>query len=217
MKTEKRIIVDKELRAVKGDDGKRFIEGYGAVFNKESRLIFDWEGEYHETIAAGAFDRVLQSDDLDVLATYNHDNSQILGRFTAGREKDTLTLSTDETGLKYRFEVPNTTLGNDIFTLVERKDLNESSFVFRVAQEDQEWDFNSDIPKRTINAVSGLYDISIVYKGAYATGDLATAERHFKEAEKENEKPTEKEIEAQDIKASNDHDDMRIKMLKVKR
>ena len=215
MNKEKRIFVDKELRAVKDGDGKRFIEGYGAVFNHESRLIFDWEGEYHETIATGAFDRALASDDLDVLATVNHDNNQILGRFTAGRDNNTLALSTDDTGLKYRFEVPNTTLGNDTFESIERGDLNESSFVFRVAQEDQEWDFNSDIPTRTINTVSGLYDVSVVWKGAYSNTDVEVAQRHYTDAKA----PTKEEIKkaADDIKATNDHDDMRVKLLKIKR
>ena len=217
MKNEKRIFIDKELRAVKDKDGKRFIEGYGAVFNHESRLIFDWEGMYHETINPKAFDRVLESKDLDVLATVNHDNNQILGRFTAGRENNTLALSTDTTGLKYRFEVPNTTLGNDTFESIERGDLNESSFVFNVAQEDQEWDFNSDIPVRTINSVSGLYDVAVVWKGAYSNTDVEVASRHFKEAEKEHKRPTEKEIEAEEIRATNDMDDMNIKLLKIKR
>ena len=221
MKTEKRIYKAEDgyqLRAVKNDDGKRFIEGFAIVFDHESRLIWDWmEGEFIEVIRKGAADDVLKSEDLDVLATFNHSNDKILGRFTAGRDSNTLELILSDENLKYRIDVPNTPTGDEVFGLVERGDLNESSFVFQVAQDDQEWDFNGDIAKRFVNRISGLFDVSVVWKGAYSQTDVEVSARYFKEAEKEHKKPTEKEIEAEEIRATNDMDDMNIKLLKIKR
>jgi HK97 family phage prohead protease len=216
MENEKRIFIaddEHQLRAVKNEDGKRFIEGWGAVFEHESRLIWDWEGEFTETIRAGAFDKALAADDLDVLALRDHDNGLILGRMTAGRDNNTLSLTTDEKGLKYRVDIPNTPTGNEVFELIERGDITESSFAFRVKQEGQEWDLEGDVAKRFINEISSLHDISVVWKGAYSSTDVETAQRHFKEAEEIKNIIPRKETK---LRATNDIDDMAIKLHKVK-
>jgi HK97 family phage prohead protease len=184
--TEKRIVsLDNKThaRAVKDGEGKRFIEGYASVFNQRSKLIWDYDGIYYEEIQPGAFDRALQDPELDVLMVFNHDNNKILARSSKKEGKDvasTLELSVDDTGLKYRFEVPNTTLGNDTFELVNRGDLFESSFRFAVAEGGQHWDTLKDGSYlRTINDIEYLADTSIVYSGAYSNTDIATAKRHL--------------------------------------
>ena len=175
---------DHQLRASKGEDGKMVVDFYASVFNHKSRLIFDWEGIYNEVIREGAFDNVLASDDLDVIFTRDHDNTKILGRLNKESGAATLSLSVDKIGLKGRAELPNTELGRETYTLIERGDLNECSFVFAVREEDQEWDFNGDEAVRYINNVAGLYDTAIVWKGSYSNTDIKTAARHYTEAKK---------------------------------
>lgn len=182
---ERRVITlsgDLQLRAV-SEDGNRFIEGYGALFNHRSRLIMDWEGLYFEELREGAFDNALNADNVDVLMTFNHSRDKILARYTKEKGdviQNTLQLTTDKRGLRYRFEVPNTTLGNDTFESVKRGDLRESSFVFTVKENDQEWRKTEDGDAlRVINSVNSLYDTSIVWKGAYSNTDVEVAKRHF--------------------------------------
>ena len=189
MDKEQRILnsnKDHQLRASK-DGEKMVIEFYASVFNHKSRLIFDWDGIYNEIIREGAFDNVLASDDLDVIFTRDHDNTKILGRLNKESGATTLSLSVDEKGLKGRAELPNTELGRETYTLIERGDLNECSFVFAVREEDQEWDLNGEEAIRYINNVAGLYDTSIVWKGSYSNTDIATAKRHFEDAKKVND------------------------------
>jgi len=200
-----------ELRASKDGD-KMIVEGYGSVFNHESRLIFDWEGTYNEIIREGAFDKVLASDELDVLLTRDHDNGKILARLNKEQDHATLALSVDDKGLKYRAELPNTEMARETFALIERGDLSESSFVFAVREEDQEWDFNGDKATRYINNVAGLYDVSVVWKGAYSNTDIKTAKRHFQDAKK-NEEPVIDPNIAIELEQSED----KIKMIKIKK
>jgi len=186
MEKEQRIFKsdkDHQLRAHKDGD-KMIIEGYAAVFNHKSRLIFDWDGIYNEIIREGAFDNVLKSDDLDVLFTRDHDRGKILGRLNREQNHATLSLSVDEKGLKYRAELPNTETARETFTLIERGDLSESSFIFNVRKEGQEWDFSGDEATRYVNDVAGLFDTAVVWKGAYSNTDVQTASRHYTEAKK---------------------------------
>ena len=226
--TERRIYDSPEynMRAV-SKDNKRFIEGYASLFNHRSKLIMDWDGVYYEEIGSGAFDTVLEADNLDVLATYNHDLNRILARFTK-REKDviqnTLSLSVDEKGLVYRFEVPDTATGNEVYSLVERGDLRESSFVFSVREEGQEWTQTEDgDPLRVISHVSGLYDVSVVHHGAYSDTDVEVAKRHYLnchkdscETETTSRDEPENVDEATDVNVSLSLDEMQLKLIELK-
>ena len=100
------------LRVEERSDEKtgRVISGYAAKFDTWSDPIYGW---FKEKIARGAFDK---TDMSDVIMVFNHDISGILARTTSG----TLTLSVDETGLRFEFEAPDTTLGNDMVELVRR-------------------------------------------------------------------------------------------------
>ena len=208
-----------ELRAATEEDGKRYIEFYGAVFNTESRLLFEDGVVFREVVEPNAFDAVLDSKELDVLATYNHDNTRLLGRFNKMSGANTLELTPTEAGLKSRVEVPNTPTGNEVFSLVERGDLDEASFVFTVDEEGQSWDFSEEPALRTIKSVRGLYDVSVVHKGAYAGGAVTSARAAFDEALAESQKPTEEELKqakAEEERIVNsDIDEMTVKLHKL--
>lgn len=162
-----------KLRAYHGteDESKRFIEGYASIFNVQSRLINEKQRIFREIIRTGAFDEVLEREDLNVIANIDHDMKQMLGRNVSG----TLTLSIDNRGLKYVIEVPDTTAGNDIYEQVERGDYYESSFAYGALEADVEWgrDRNDGMLLRYINKITVLRDVAIVRNGAFKNTDVS--------------------------------------------
>lgn len=132
----------------------RTIEGYAAIFDSETDL-----GWFIEEIARGAFDG---ADMSDVVALFNHDPNYPLARTSS----KTLVLEVDEKGLKYRFDAPDTTFGEDLLKMIRRGDISQSSFAFTI--KDQEWIERTGTPsKRMIKKIDALYDVSPVTYPAY--------------------------------------------------
>lgn len=142
----------------------RTISGYAIVFGVESRVLWDWEGDFVEIIERGAIDEELLNSS-DVTALFNHDRNQLLARSANGA--GTLKLSLDDHGLRFEFEAPHTTLGNDILELVRRGDLKGCSFAFTAAAEDVEYSKEHDKRLRTVKRINALYDVSVVVNPAY--------------------------------------------------
>lgn len=152
-----------EVRAA--DSGKT-IGGYAVVFNSET----DIGGYFREVIAPGAFRDTLSGD---VRALIDHNSGRVIGRTTAG----TLRLSEDATGLACEIDLPDTTDGQDLATLIARGDISGMSFGFEVTK--QTWDETGDVPVRTIEAVN-LFEVSVVAFPAYP--DTTIAMRSLDEA-----------------------------------
>jgi HK97 family phage prohead protease len=158
-----------ELRAYKTEEESRMlVEGYAIVFNSESRDL----GGFTEVVKENALDKALERNN-DVLALYGHDYQNVLGRQSA----NTLQLEKDERGIKFTLDLPNTQLGRDVYTLVERGDLKGNSFGFTV--EKDSWDKKGDKVIRTIEQVRDLFEISIVSLPAYEATELV--KRNFEE------------------------------------
>ena len=141
------------------EDSLRIISGYAAVFNQVA-VIGRWY-RYKEQIASDAFDGCNYEK---CVACFNHNTDNILARYSSG----TLKLTVDEVGLRFEFEVPNTTVGNDMYELVKRGDISQCSFAFVV--EEDTWRYSDDmdgIDERTINKISELWDVSLVTYPAY--------------------------------------------------
>lgn len=130
------------------------LAGYAAKFGVLSELMWDFQ----ETIAAGAFDDVMQDD---VRCLFNHDANLILGRTLSG----TLRLSLDATGLLYEVDLPDTDMARSVAAAVERGDVSQSSFAFIVKE--ASWTERGDGTwLRTINKLTRLYDVSpVTYPG----------------------------------------------------
>lgn len=158
--------------AFTGDAEARTVSGYAATFTE-----YDM-GEFTERIAPSAFDNL---NEQDVRALYNHDPNNILARYNRG--KGTLSLSADASGLQYQFDLPTTTLGNDIKEMLKRGDISQSSWSFTVAE--QEWDVRGEKPVRTITRVGKIYDVSLVTYPA--NPDTSVALRSLEAAQKEAE------------------------------
>jgi HK97 family phage prohead protease len=160
-----------EVRAA-GDS--RTIGGYAAKFNTLSRNL----GGFVERIDPSFFAKSEGDGWPRVMARYNHDNNMLLGTSRSG----TLRLSTDGTGLDYTVDVPAARA--DVYELVQRGDVAESSFAFRTLDDD--WTMTEDgFPVRTLLA-GQLVDVAPVNDPAYldtSTGLRSLAEKAGAELE----------------------------------
>ena len=196
---EKRIYSaqDLQLRAATDEEtGKRYLEGYAALFGVKSRLLANWErGLFYEIIERGAFDEVLRDPNLDVTFNINHNDDYLIARTMAG----TLELSVDDTGLKFRAEIPEgVSYAEDAYKLVETGNLNQNSFAFVSSESDYSWgEYEDDIPIGRLNNIRKLLDTSVVTRGAYeetsieARSELAlrSYEMYVEEQKEEEEVP----------------------------
>lgn len=141
------------------DSESRTVEGYALLFDTPSTGL-----PFVEVIERGSLEGVVAKS--DVFALLNHDQSRgILARSKKGH--GSLSLTVDAKGLKYRFEAPNTALGNELLENLKRGEVDSSSFAFTV--EKDTWERGKDGKvKRTIQKVSELYDVSPVYNAAYS-------------------------------------------------
>lgn len=146
--------VTHEVRMTEGADGKPKIEGYAALFETWS----DDLGGFREKISQDAFNGRLADD---VRALFNHDPNFVLGRTASG----SLRLSTDENGLFYEVEPPDTQYARDLVAVMARGDVNQSSFAFFVG--DDRWEEVEGAVSRTILQVERLVDVSPVTYPAY--------------------------------------------------
>jgi len=132
------------------------LAGHAAVFGQMAEI----RGGY-EAIAAGAFDEVLARDD-DVVALRDHDPSLLLGRRSAG----TLRLSTDDDGLAFEVDLPDTSYARDVRELVARGDLRGASFGF-LPGKDELGRAPDGKQVRTHTSIRRLIDVSVVGLPAY--------------------------------------------------
>jgi len=156
-----------EARAIEPDEnddgstGGFVLDGYGAVFGMDSAGMW-----FTEQVAQGAFRETIVSD--DVVGLFNHDKNYVLGRNTAR----TMELSEDDTGLKYKIDLPDTSVGRDVHTSVKRGDITGSSFSFQTLEDLWEYSEDGEHVKRTILKVK-LFDVGPVTFPAYPQTTVA--------------------------------------------
>ena len=137
------------------DGQEMYIEGYFAVFGRETEL---WPGAFEE-IAPGAFDETLSND---IRALINHDTTLVLGRTKAG----TLELKTDNYGLWGRVKInPNDIDAVNLYERVKRGDVDQCSFGFNITSEETDWRDDGTV-KWTITGID-LHEVSVVTFPAY--------------------------------------------------
>jgi HK97 family phage prohead protease len=160
------------------------LSGYAAVFNDASVPL-----PFKERIAPGAFRKTL-TELPDVRLLINHEGLPL-----ARTKNDTLTLTEDERGLRFDAELADTQEARDIYTLVNRGDVDQMSFAFRVIR--QNW--NKDKSERTLTEVSlADGDVSVVTYPAYPTTTVEARQKiaHALDAIKEGRKLDEDSIKA---------------------
>jgi HK97 family phage prohead protease len=151
---------------IRADGDKNTLTGYAARFYdpSDAGTEFQLYPDVVERIHPGAFERAIRED--DVIGLFNHDSSIVLGRTTSG----TMTLSADSRGLKYVIQLPDTRAADDVRTVIERGDVNGSSFAFLPTDGGVEWSQETrdgvQISVRNIHAVQ-LFDAGPVTSPAY--------------------------------------------------
>lgn len=154
------------------------IAGRGIVYDKLSENL----GGYREIIKPGAATSVLASEP-DIRGLFNHDPNLILGRTTAG----TMTVTEVDGGVDYVIDAPDTSYAANLRTSLERGDVTQSSFAFRIAAGGAEWTEDPETGGliRVVTEFSGLYDMSPVVYPAYP--DTVSGARAVSLAEAERE------------------------------
>lgn len=204
------------FRNLEGDS--RRLEGRAIVFDSYSNNL-----GFYEKINRSAVTQELINNS-DIIFTFNHDPNQLLARYRNGG--GSLDVELREDGVYFSFDIPNTTLGNDIYELIKRGDISNCSFCFSISDEkdSQKWEKREGKMYREIMKIGGLYDLSAVTYPAYSDTDInarsiearniaeAELDKIIKEAEekaeeqekeqenREEEKPEEKEVENLDEK-----------------
>ena len=162
---------DKEIRhhEIRRESDSRLVEGYALRFNSPSTDEIGWI----ETINPNAItEETIQRS--DVFAYLDHDRTRgVLARSKNGNGSLELELRDD--GLYYRFQAPNTPLGDELLSYLSRGEITSSSFCFSLFKEGGDrWYRDSQGRKcREILKIYKLYDVSPVFSPAYAATSCA--------------------------------------------
>lgn len=163
---------------VRGEADSRAIGGEAVMYNEWTTI----GGAFEERIAPGAFTASLAKN--PVIATFNHNMDNIVAR----TDSDTLVLEDSKKALSYRFDAPNTTVGNDLHENIRIKNVKGSSMMFRTTKQKWEWAERGSgkLDKRTV-LEGHLVELGPVTLPAY-TQTSATALRSMEDHESRAEK-----------------------------
>lgn len=175
---EQRIMKMKNAK-IREDGGKRYLEGYFAVFGEPYQV---WDG-WIETIERGAFARYLASGE-DTKVLWNHDSNIVLGSTGNG----TAVLREDEIGLFGSVEInENDSEAVSAYARVARGDVDGCSFGFDIGRQEEWWD-EEGIYHTKITEVDPLFEVSPCTFPAYkATSISARAKDSLDDARKRYE------------------------------
>lgn len=169
---------------IREDNGRRYLEGYFAVFNEEYKV---WDG-WIESIAPGAFARYLATG-ADTKVLWNHDTNIVLGSTANG----TATLREDETGLWGSVEINEMDQeAVNAYARINRGDVDGCSFGFDIARMEDWWD-DDGIYRTRITEVDPLYEVSPCTFPAYKATSISARNRDSLEQAKEKYAAAQKE------------------------
>lgn len=156
-----------EVRAEENEEHGHFLTGRPIVYDERTDL-----GWYDEKIATGALDN---ADLKDVRFLINHNTDMIpLARSRNNNENSTMQMSVDEEGMFIRVDLDteNNTEAKNLYSAVERGDLDGMSFMFTVDADKWE-DLESDHPTRTILELGKVFEVSAVTFPAYEATSIS--------------------------------------------
>ena len=156
-----------EPNAEKRDDGSAQISGRPIVYNSPA----DIGGMFREIIMPGALDG---ADLRDVPLLVNHNDRMIpVARSRRNNGNSTMQLIPDAEGLGFQasLDVARNATAAELYSAVDRRDINGMSFGFRV--NDERWEnLESDYPTRYINKIKLVKEISAVTFPAYDATEI---------------------------------------------
>lgn len=172
LNTRPELRMESEVR----EDGTtlRYVSGYAVVFEQYSSPFWD---EIVEIISRTAFDNTDMSD-VVMVVDHSRQVGDVLARSKNG--EGSLEISIDDIGVKFRFAVPDTSVGRDVVALIERGDITECSFAFWVRKDSWSYDMMVEGKRydvRRIEDVARLADLSIVVNGQYPQTSVGIDER----------------------------------------
>ena len=180
---EQRILNMKDVKT-REEGGKRYLEGYFAVFGETYQVFDGWI----ETIERGAFARYLASGE-DVKVLWNHDANIVLGSTGNG----TASLREDEKGLYGSVEInENDQDAVNAYARIARGDVNGCSFGFDVARQEEWWD-DDGVYHTKLTEIDPLYEVSACTFPAYKATSISArnknsldeAKRRYAEAQEQ--------------------------------
>jgi uncharacterized protein len=160
-----------ELKTRAEQDESMVIEGYFAIFNRETEL---WPGAYEE-ISPEAFNNTLGND---IRALIDHETNLVLGRNKAG----TLELKIDSHGLWGHIKInPNDSDAVNLYERVKRGDVDQCSFGFNIGKEETDW--RDDGTVKWIIKEIDLHEVSVVTFPAYEDTGVQARKAEVKQHE----------------------------------
>lgn len=153
-----------EFRAEQSDG--LTLEGYAAVFGQWTE-ISDWQGDYREQIAAGAFKRTIGQR--TPVLQFDHGAHPMIGSIPLGR---ITALSEDDHGLHVRARLSDNWLVEPVRDAIRDGGVSGMSFRFRAIRE--EW--SKDRSERTHREVE-LFELGPVVFPAYETTSVGVRSR----------------------------------------
>ena len=152
-----------EVRAEEDEEHGHFLSGQPIVFGERTNL-----GWYDEIIAAGALDK---TDLKDVRFLVNHNTDMIpLARSRRNNNKSTMQMTVvPDTGMFIRVDLDteNNSEARNLYSAVERGDIDGMSFMFIVDEDDWEGE-DTDHPVRTVRSIKQVFEVSAVTFPAYS-------------------------------------------------
>jgi len=156
-----------EFTEARAEQGSNIVEGHAAVYGQTTN-ISDW---FYEVISPGAFDR---TDLSDVALYLNHNIDALpMARSRKSIPDSTMKVTPDERGLAINatLDIENNVDAKALISAIVRKDVTGMSF--RLIVGDEEWQgLDTDMPTRTIKAISKVIEVSAVTYPAYKGTDI---------------------------------------------
>ena len=158
-----------ECRAEQNEEHGTFITGTPIVFEQKTDLGF-----CDEVIARTALDG---TDLKDVRFLIGHDTSMVpLARSRNNNENSTMQMTVTNRGMEIRVDLDteNNAEARALYSAVKRGDISGMSFMF-IVDKDSWADAESDYPKRTVEHIKTVLEVSAVAFPAYPQTDLQAA------------------------------------------
>lgn len=155
-----------EAPEIRSEGGKLTVAGVAIRYGAKSKPI---QGRFREEIRSGASTKTLQ--ERDIMAWHEHTPAGMLGRTSSG----TLRMFDGPDELRYEVDLPDTSAGRDVATLMERGDIRGSSFGFRALPKSVQWTTLPDgMALRSVGEIM-LHHVATTCDPAYteATADVA--------------------------------------------
>ena len=190
---------DVELRAMRDEDNGNYIVGVPIVFDRQTDL-----GYYTEVIDRHALDN---TDMKDVRFLVNHNTDMIpLARSRNNNANSTMQMWVEEDGMHIRvnLDVERNSEAKSLYSAVDRGDVSGMSFMFSVDKDSWEG-LDTEMPKRTINSIGKIFEVSAVTFPAYEqtsiqAADLSEALENAKDVLESAKRSAEDEVKRAEIR-----------------